>query len=324
MAHNIAELLGTPMIAYVGETPWHRLGFRMDTSDLSVAAALKAANLNWRVGLQPMYVKTGKFENTVPNRFAVVRDVDGQVLGTVARRYAPVQNSEAFGVLDEACRDFGVTIEVAGALGVGDRVWMLAKMPNSIEPVKGDRVNGYVLITTGHNGWMAREARLTSIRVVCANTLAMAKTQAEPFMSLKHTAGDNLRTAEMAKMITQFAAALKQTGDSYAKLAATKMSTKQMIAYVKQVLGVNVEDQLENTLQKKLDAILKLAMETGKGIDFAPKTAWAAFNAVTEFIDHDRTSALAPSTQAAADRSAVFGHNADVKQRALELALVAA
>ena len=69
MAHNLAIINGRVAMAYQGDTPWHKLGTRIEHG-IDIAAALEAANLNWRVGLESLYLADGR---VIANRRAVVR-----------------------------------------------------------------------------------------------------------------------------------------------------------------------------------------------------------------------------------------------------------
>jgi len=321
MAHEIATINGQAAMAYQGEMPWHQLGTHVDTMD--VAAALEAASLNWNVVLRPMYYRAGKNLVKVPARQAVIRDVDGQLLSTVGSDYAPLQNEQAFNVLQPACEQFGVTIESAGALGVGDRVWMLAKLPQTNAPVKGDVVDGYFLVVTGHNGWTSFTARPTPVRVVCSNTLAMAQSSGSDLVRLRHVQSETERIDQVATMVTDIVEQLAATNTLYGKLAAKHMTPDELFAYVSQVLNIeNIEEPMP-VASRRRDTIINLA-KNGKGVEFAPDTAWTAFNAVTEYVDHVRPAeAHNPRTIQQANESALFGANAKLKRRALQLAVAA-
>jgi phage/plasmid-like protein (TIGR03299 family) len=185
MAHNLATINGAVAMAYQGSTPWHNLGTRVN-SITSVTQALDAANLsNWHLKLEPMFLGDGR---KVEDAQHVVRGIDNEMISTVGPDYTILSNEVGFGVLDVVCQKYGVTIEAAGALGKGEQVWMLAKMPESVEPVPGDTVNGYFLIVLGHNGKIAYFGRMTPIRVVCQNTLDAALSDGENFFRFRHTA----------------------------------------------------------------------------------------------------------------------------------------
>jgi hypothetical protein len=60
------------------------------------------------------------------------------LLGVVGRRYQPLQNVEAFGFFDSIVGERKAYFETAGALGEGERIWVMAKMPQAMEIVRGD------------------------------------------------------------------------------------------------------------------------------------------------------------------------------------------
>ena len=316
MSADIAVIEGKAAIAYQNETPWHSLGTKMDGRP-DVPAALAAASLDWTVSLKSMFYRSGDKSLKVPSRRAVVRDTDGVLLSTVGSDYVPVQNTEAFGVLQPACETLGLSIETAGALGKGDRVWMLAKMPTVIEPVPGDKINGYLLVVTGHNGWTSYSARLTEVRVVSANTLALAERD-KAFVKLRHVKTAAEQLDEIAGVTTQMIETMKKTNESFKSLAARKMTLEEIRMYVNDVLGI--EEEANPVAARRRDTIIELAA-SGKGVEFAPASAWAAFNAITEYVDHVRPAeAKNVRTIKQANESALFGTNAKIKQRALVIA----
>jgi phage/plasmid-like protein (TIGR03299 family) len=319
--HGIATINGETAMAYVGQTPWHRLG----TQTLgfgSVEEAMRAAHLDWKVACEPLFVRHGDSYETLLNRRAVVRDVDRTVLSTVGMDYVPFQNAEAFSVLDEAVSSLGVKIETAGALGRGEKVWMLAKLPKAMEVVKGDKVEGYFLVATSHDGRMPYVAMDTPIRVVCQNTLTLALRSGKSVIKLRHVKSSADRFEEAQKMVTLVAKGFKDQVESYKKLAARKVTRPRLEAYVDRVLGIPEGVPAVGVAGKQRAAILELA-DSGKGVDFAKGTAWAAFNAVTEYVDHFRLSVKSAKRMKSADESALFGPLAKLKARAFELASVA-
>lgn len=66
-------------------------------------------------------------------------------------------------------------METAGVLRDGEKIWGLAKVNDGVEIVDGDVIKPYLLLATSYDGSLATTARFTSIRVVCNNTLQMAR-----------------------------------------------------------------------------------------------------------------------------------------------------
>jgi phage/plasmid-like protein (TIGR03299 family) len=274
-------------------------------------------------------------------RKAIVRegaDGTGPVIATVAASYQILQHVDGFAELDVLCTEHGMTIESAGALGEGERVWMLFRMPTTITPVPGDDVRGYLLATTGHDGNWAYNLRPTPIRVVCQNTLDAAAggemTRARTgvdFVRLHHTKGNADKLAVAAAVVEGIVAAFAKTGDTFAAFAQREMSDAEVIRYIETLFPVDPAKP-----SKVLDARRRTVADlvwTGTGSDLARSStggavnAWAAYNAVTEYFDHVRVAeAKSAAGVRRANESAIFGGAADLKLRALRLAqqLVAA
>jgi phage/plasmid-like protein (TIGR03299 family) len=338
---NIAVIDGQAAMAYQGETPWHQLGVEM--TNANVITAMEAAKLDWKVNLEPIFLRKGKsLGKEIPDKFAVVRDLDREVLGVVGTEYKTLQNFEAFDVLTPACEQFGVTIETAGALGIGEHVWMLAKMKDSIEPIPGDKVNGYFLISTGHNGNIRYTAKLTPVRVVCQNTLSLAMSDGRNLIQLKHTESDLEQLGIVEHLITSMVKALTKTGETFKELAAKKFTATEVWEYIdavfqykqdpstdiiNSIFKIDVPVNKESAAEKRRNQVYELVYE-GTGSKLAgskkqgePTTVWAAYNGVAEYIDHVRPAERKNSELA--NKSALFGTGADTKIRALNLAVAA-
>ena len=169
------------------ETPWHRLG-NVTEGALNSAEAIKMAGLDWTVSLRPLLTNS-EMTNTlidVKDNFATVRDSDESVLGVVGKRYEPIQNSQCFDFLDRVLPDFDAKYETAGSLYDGRVVWMLLNLGQDVV-VGEDKIVPYLLLTNSHDGSTAIKAMTTPVRVVCANTLALAVNNFQSSFSFRHT-----------------------------------------------------------------------------------------------------------------------------------------
>src|SRR4051794_3431816 len=152
--------------------PWHRLGVVLDERPPTLAAAIAAAGLDWRVVQVPVHRHDGLDGNPgaeVAGVRANVREDNGALLGLVSDDYRVVQNTEAFAFLANLIGS-ELHFETAGSLWAGRAVWVLAELPDHVQ-VGGDAVRRFVLVTTRHDGTAAVRALVTPVRVVCANTL---------------------------------------------------------------------------------------------------------------------------------------------------------
>lgn len=185
---------------------WHQLGTRTDGA-ITAEEALKGAHADFNVSLQPVVAITPEMETLIANgesipaeelkkmlignRMATMRTDYNEVLGVVGDGYGVVQNREAFNFIDILTNgELGSntpTIECAGVLGKGERIFITAKFPESIAIGKDDIINNYVIFTTSHDGSGAVTCLLSPIRVVCQNTLNMAFRENNGRVSFKHT-----------------------------------------------------------------------------------------------------------------------------------------
>jgi phage/plasmid-like protein (TIGR03299 family) len=138
----------------VRETPWHGLGAVLGQPPATVAEAINASGLGWRVKREPIAVDRGDAATVddwweprceeISGNYATVRQDTRAVLGIVGERYRIVQNEEAFQFVDQLLGS-SLHFETAGSLGGGRRVWLLATLPEHVE-VGGDSVRPYVLL----------------------------------------------------------------------------------------------------------------------------------------------------------------------------------
>jgi phage/plasmid-like protein (TIGR03299 family) len=336
MAHNLAVINGRTAMAYQGETPWHSLGTFQESIN-SVHQALEVANLDWSVALADMFYRNAAGDTVRSSqRRAVLREdsIKGTLeLGTVGMQYRPIQNDDAFAVLQPAIEEYGITIEAAGALGNGERSWMLAKMPEASEPVPGDSINSYMLVINGHDGMCGHHAIPTRVRVVCQNTFQAAtglgngnKVEGAVF-TVRHTKSADDRLKAAAEMVKKMMASVKANDQIITQLYDQKMSAKDVVAYIESVFpNPNPKEEIGETLKERRATVARLVWEGHgaalAGADANGATAWAANNAVTEYFDHVRPAeAKSDKARQTANESAIFGANADVKLLALNRAM---
>lgn len=317
MAHNVETM------AYAGETPWHGLGFKV-TDKLTPEQMLKAAKCDWGVEKQPMFLKGGQ---QVPDKYALVRDKDSQVLSVVGSSWKPVQNAEAFDFFKKFTSAGHMSMETAGSLWNGRYVWALARIKHDFKLGKDDEVRGYLLLSQPHIHGKAMIIQSTMTRVVCWNTLQMALGSSLKGNGMGFRMPHSQKFDDTTKLAAELALDLAKSQIDEFKEAATLLSkTKATKAMVDEFFGrvLNYDPKAAN---KKKDGSSKepraLAMfqtalthSPGHDMNTAAGTLWGAVNAVTFVVDHemgrDREAAL---------KTAWFGTKAALKRKAFHVAL---
>jgi phage/plasmid-like protein (TIGR03299 family) len=168
MAHLVENMFS------VKEVPWHGLGNIIQDAP-TTEEVLKLAGLNWSVSKQQLELNGKKVD-----QFAIVRDSDSSVLGFCGKRYEPIQNQSILNFFEPFAKSGLVDFETAGSLKDGQKVWIMARLKSAeMDIVKGDAVRKYLMFSSGHDGFTASAVGFTPVRIVCANTLAMAHSDSQ-------------------------------------------------------------------------------------------------------------------------------------------------
>jgi len=185
MSHCVEQMLS------VGRAPWHSLGVKLDNPPTALEA-IRLAGLDWQVTLEPLWTRgtlshDGQMQQAPV--FATVRTSDRRILGVVGPQYRPLQNTEAFAFFEPFLDTGQASIETAGSLSGGKRVWVLAKLNRApLEIAPGDDVEKFLLLSNNHDGTLAIRVGFTPIRVVCQNTLSMAhRSDASQLIRVRHS-----------------------------------------------------------------------------------------------------------------------------------------
>lgn len=242
MAHDIAQINGKDAIAYVGETPWHRLGTAVPAG-ITLTDALVAASLDWDVKALPTYADIAG-QPVKLDMQAIIRETDGTVLGTVGPRFTPIQHREAFALFEPAITAGQVRIDVLGALGHGETVWMLLKLAEEAQAVRTlkdgrpDTILPYIKLVMGHAGQRSLIIGDTGVRVVCRNTLSQSDAEGRSdWVTVRHTSNNvEGQLKAVGKVIERAAERYRSTMEIYRQLAATPITEADMLAYVDKVL----------------------------------------------------------------------------------------
>lgn len=287
MAHELSRNQhGQVEMAYAGEKPWHRLGTQVPGL-MTTSEALRAAHLDWEVEKVP--VLSSKDLSVVPDAFTVIRKDNNLPLGVVGKRYEPISNAEAFRFFDVALGEGQGQIDTIGALGQGERVWCLAKMPETFEAVPGDPVDRYLLCWTSHDGSKSMEVLFTTIRVVCNNTLSAALKGASNKVSIKHTSNWEQRMEFAHRMLFDSKAYWEKMKEVSQQLARTSISRIEVGSFLDAMFPERFDLRKDSFVRPEgREKVLRL-MEEGQGTDLpgVRGTKWGLFNAYTEYLDHE-------------------------------------
>lgn len=297
----------------VGQAAWHGLATVLEEPPATGAEAMVAAGCDWTVEKKQLVLpgEDGADAIDVP-AFATVRSTDAKVLGVVGPGYKVLQNADAFGWFDPLIADGSLRFETGGSLFGGGRTFVQAKVGGlEADVVAGDTVTAMLLLSNSHDGSLAVDVRWTPTRVVCNNTLTAALAQADvPRMSLKHTKNVHETLERMRATVDTAKQAFGLSMEQFKFLASRNVKGLET-TYIRRVMGKGDEDKFR---YEQLIADL-IGGGTGQDIGGVAGTWWAAFNGMTEWLDHKRGNDESRAEQK------WYGVSARIRQQALDVAL---
>ena len=318
MAHNVETMMA------VGLRPWHGLGTLLDTAPETIEEAIRLAGLDWEIQTEQCYLHDG----TEVDCKAVVRQTDRRVLGTVGPNWKPIQNAQAFRPFAPFLTAGAATIEAAGSLKGGRRVWMLARLsrPDSvIVPQADDRVAKYLLVAVGHDGTLTLRVGFSPIRVVCQNTLDVALREGDSTqIRIRHSVGAAGAIEALTATIQEIDTRFERAAKVFRALAAKPIhNARQLQAYIAAVYpppaksaeaaategsalltnllarphvsalpspfspeGGNMTAETKSRVYEEIARLFEFG--TGNRAPGVAGTAWAAYNAVTQYHTWER------------------------------------
>ena len=284
MAHEVENMFS------VKEVPWHELG-KIIAAAPTIAEGIELAGLNWKVDLEPMFLADGRKAQTR----AVIRETDKKILGEVGSRYTPLQNAKAFDFFQPFVDSGEVTLETAGSLDGGKKIWVLAQLNrNPMEIAPNDFVRKYLLLTNRHDGVASAMVGFSPIRVVCANTLAAAIGATDSaLLRVRHTAQIELGLEKVREMVNVANQQFESTGETYKSMVRMGVKEADLKKYVRLVFYPNLSEQeITQRQQTRLDGLTESVtrlFETGFGADLQGSrgTMWGLYNGVTQLLSHE-------------------------------------
>ncbi|WP_431283170.1 DUF932 domain-containing protein [Humitalea sp. 24SJ18S-53] len=320
MAHNLFR----DSMVYVGETPWHGLGKKVESS-ASAAEFLRAGNLDWQVRLAPAAGAKqdgrGRWNRMTIMRDPVEPEPDPVALGMVTSRYKPLQNTEAFAFFDPLIATDWARYEAAGALGDGETVWVQVRLRDDMKVQEDETIERYLLLRNRHNGEGAVSIRFTPIRVVCQNTLSAAECGSTTFAKVRHTGAmhDRLAGAAADAMMNEIEAFAERSRRTFAAMVARALKAQERLDLLTQLCGPPPKGPAPDNLPSRREmAETRLAAQSAVDPQAGSETAWALYNAIT-WAEDERARLRARKDPEAGLNAMWFGGGADNKIKALKV-----
>jgi phage/plasmid-like protein (TIGR03299 family) len=334
MSHNIGQMF------YVGERPWHELG-RHFKQPLRLDEALKAGGLDYAVSQKPLTVKEEPLSG-VAQRVAVVREdrcpgETGRVLGVVHPQFKLLQNREGGELFDSLFGNGSAVYHTGGYLKQGEVVWLQAKLPEPIVVAGHDQLDVFLLFSNSHDGSYPIDIRISTVRVVCNNTLNQAlndKTEGHVFRR-GHSGRLELVKDAAVKFFAVVLATQLEVQERMNRMAQTACDAQAFAAFLDRLLPIPTKPATASTNPSVSSAYetrcikIEAARQEVIGVNdngyrdpsapnawhpAAEKTWWGALNSVTAWVDHLQ------KFDGHRFAHKMFGSGADLKSKAFKVA----
>ena len=252
----------------------------------NVRSSLTQGRIDWTVINKPVFVDN----MPVPGRFANVRSdlPPGQnVLEIVGSKYQIIQNIDGLHFVQGIIDNGMVELANAGTFDEGRSVFLLAKTQGLT--IGGEKIAPYVVFSNSHDGSGKVKAALTTIRVICKNTLSLALKTAPRVWAVTHTksAIDHMKAAMdsmnfIGTYLTEYPAQVE-------RLMETQISDKQLAEITNRLYPIPVATKSNTTAVRNATAerdIFERVYNDTPDLRAWHGTAWGVLGAVTDMASH--------------------------------------
>jgi phage/plasmid-like protein (TIGR03299 family) len=293
------------------------------------------ATVGFTVGQHPVAIGRKREDGTTqwnetPDWLANVREDTGLLLGLVSPRYKVVQPSEAFSFMDSLVSEGQIEYECAFNLWGGKKTCLVARMPKEYQIVPGDKVLPYIFCDLQHDGEGGINFGPVAHRVECANMRRMAldaKGSKIKELSIRHTGSVIDKLDEAKAILRGVTDSFEADVDRSKQLAARKLTTTEWEAYLDAICPVPSKidpewtERRERAIVESRDSIIRAYNLPRNNIPGMERTAWAAYNAVSDHVDHlPRRGADHRAREEARINVCLTGTGAATKERAFATA----
>lgn len=333
MAHELDMSTGRAAIAFRGDVPWHGLGETIQPGDSLETIRFKGG-LDFDVLKTPVKYDRAIVDfdgsiktllSTAESSCVLYRSDTGADLSVVTNRYQVVQPRDVIEFYRDLTERHGFELEVVGALKGGRKVWALANTRHATNLRDGDTVKGYLLLATSYDGTMATQARFTSIRVVCNNTLTIANNEGRADVTVPHSTTFDANKVKLELGIgdawTEFA---ERSRDMSQRIVTRDETVRFLLdAYLglsddEQIKAYQTDEKNRKSGEKLMERLTNALFNSpGAQLASARGTLWGALNAVTFDVDHSLPSRSTDNRL----NKAWFGQGEIIKRRAWDRAL---
>jgi phage/plasmid-like protein (TIGR03299 family) len=284
------------------EPAWHGLGKVLPAGYWpGKAEAMKLAGHDWKVVERPVYSESNGVRIDMDGFKALFND-RGETLTVVNKTYEVIQNDVPYDLVEAVSKEgikwhCGITLQSGKCVVVGylPEAWTAPKDSGPTFP--------FLTALWSHDGTSALKLIRTAIRVVCANTKAMAEAEAGRTgleISIRHTKNWRNYVEDARNAMKNLRQGWEEYKELTTELAKRTIITAQVDDFLKAFLpmpdlaGVEYSKRVENNVLEAREATRKVL--NGPTIPEAHRrTAYGLWQAGLEYLQHVRPTRKAHS-----------------------------
>jgi len=294
MAHQLTQRADSRYeFAYAGEPAWHQLGQEL-SPDAPISKWKIEAGMDWEVLQSLVSYNTIDDElksvvKTMNDKRVLFRSDTKEALSIVSGDYHIVQPGEVLDFFESICKINGFKLSAAGTLFGGKRFWATAEVGKVFNAVEDDEIKGQLLLVTSVDGTLATQAKFTSTRTVCNNTLTVALGESSKRAVRKTHASEwdadafKLDLGLIDSGWSKFSADIK-------RLTEVKVSDSFALNFFQKEFFNSEKSADEQGIGdiKRVNTLMDL-FRRGTGAEYSKGTAYGILNATTELFTHGIT-----------------------------------
>lgn len=262
--------------------------------DISVEKALTDAGLNYTVEkIRNQYEFNGQVFDG--HDFQVVRSDNGQPVACVGNKFNPIQNVEMFSDIHQVAAVNNATLAGAGTFCGGEYSFVQYRLEQhiTVQGREGDISELYLLAFNSFSGSKLSFLTLFANRLFCMNQSRALQynnhqlTGTGFYHKIRHCSTKLQRIAQANAAFSEAVAGAVAIAEFNSALESKSMDKQGMADFTRQLLPAQDESDVSTQLQNRREAITALF---SRGEGNLGRSHFDAFNAVTEYFNHEVTA----------------------------------
>jgi phage/plasmid-like protein (TIGR03299 family) len=302
----------------VREPAWHGMGVVLDDYPENWDAARAVAGLEWEPVSAPNFGFIGanaegetvydpELAVTDPrtglphgsytrddDKQRVVRSDTGLLLGTPSNWYEIITHAEMGEIVEAIEGQPNVKYETTVVLDGGKAVASVVRLDEPVTlPGDNSQTLPYLALTARHDGTGALRAQSTSVRIVCANTFALAEAEGDrnnTVFTFSHSRSWHQRIEEAREAIRGLRTDFAKYVGMAEEWAKTPVTARQRELFVTEFIpmppGELISDRVAGNVEKSREIVREIL--AGKTTETVNGTAYGLIQAAGEYLDWHR------------------------------------